>query len=63
MGAHYDSKKGSTSVRRWQTDTSSKDYRTISYSAWRLLLLYAGIVTVDDGLKAIERGAYKQVAS
>ncbi len=44
--------KGSSTVRRWKT-SSPKDHRDIKYSAWRLLLLSANIVTVDDALKEL----------
>lgn len=55
LGVTYNPKKGSSTVRKWRADPSSKDYRQIPYSAWRLLLLYAGVVSLDDGLAAIDK--------
>ncbi len=56
IGVTYNPKKGSSTIRKWRTkDQSSKDYRQIPYSAWRLMLLYAGVVTVEDGLIAVDR--------
>lgn len=49
VGVKSDPKKGSTTVRKWKTERGN-ERRQIPYSAWRLLLLYAGIVTVEDGL-------------
>ena len=55
VGVSFNPKKGSTSVRRWRAPTASYDYREIAYAPWRLLLLYAGVVTIDDGLAAIAK--------
>lgn len=54
VGVSYDGKKGSAMVRKWGTDVSNKEHRSIPYAAWRLLLLYAGVVSVDDGLCAVK---------
>jgi hypothetical protein len=48
-GVKYDPLKGSSTVRKWKAKRDRKEYRQIPYSAWRLLLLYAGVVTIDDG--------------
>ena len=45
--------KGSSTVRRWKT-SNPKDHREIKYSAWRLLLLYANVVTLENGLKELD---------
>ena len=45
VGLHYSTAKGSTTVRKWLT-YSEKEYRQIPYAAWRLLLLYARLVTI-----------------
>lgn len=37
--------KGSTAVRKWETATDKKEHNKISYSAWRGMLLAAGVVT------------------
>ena len=57
VGVTYNPKKGSTTVRKWQTDKGSAEYREIPYSAWRHLLVCARVVTVDEELAALERGA------
>lgn len=46
-GVRY-TEDGSPLVRRWFLDTNSQNYRPIPYSAWRLLLEYAGIVSTQD---------------
>ena len=55
VGITYNPKKGSSTIRKWRAKTTSDDYRAIPYSAWRLLLLYAGVVSVEAGLKAVDR--------
>ncbi len=55
VGVHYNPKKGSSTIRKWRARADSGDYREIPYSAWRLLLLYADVVRVDEGLDAIGR--------
>lgn len=42
------SSKGSPTVRRWKTSEENKEYRQIPNSAWQLLLVCAGILTVSD---------------
>lgn len=50
------SEKGSETIRRWRTKKADKEnYRQIPYSAWRLFLEYAGVVTVEDGLKELAK--------
>lgn len=44
VGVGFNPKKGSTTVRKWRSPVVSVEHRDIPYSAWRLLLLYAGIV-------------------
>ncbi len=53
VGVTYNPKKGSSTIRKWRAATTSDDYREIPYSAWRLLLLYAGVVSVEEGVAAI----------
>jgi len=50
MGVKWDTKKGSSTIRKWKSDKAKKDYREIPYSAWRLMLIYAGVVGVETGL-------------
>ncbi|MBL4571582.1 MAG: hypothetical protein JKY40_10540 [Gammaproteobacteria bacterium] len=45
-GVRIDEKKGSATVRRWKSESPSSS-RAIPYSAWRLLLLHAGICTLS----------------
>lgn len=45
-GVNFSDKKGSPTVRRWKT--TSKDHRQIPYSAWRLMLLVAGVVDIHN---------------
>jgi DNA-binding transcriptional regulator YiaG len=47
-GVSFNPDKGSTTVRRWETASDKKDSREIPYSAWRLLLLHAGVVKLKD---------------
>ncbi|BCF95391.1 hypothetical protein [Paraburkholderia largidicola] len=39
----------SRTVRKWTSETDSENYQAIPYSAWRLLLLETGLVTVTGG--------------
>jgi len=54
VGVTYNPKKGSSTIRKWRASVEKDDYREIPYSAWRLMLLYAGVVSLDDGLAAID---------
>jgi len=56
VGVTYNPKKGSSTVRKWRTAVGKDDSREIPYSAWRLMLLYAGVVSVSDGLDAVLAG-------
>lgn len=48
VGANVTPGKGSTTIRKWQTKKDAREARAIPYAAWRLLLLAAGVVTIDD---------------
>ena len=48
VGVHYVKGKGSSAVRKWYAPKESNDYRPINYAAWRLLLLHAGIVKIEE---------------
>lgn len=53
-GVTYDMKKGSSTVRKWQTSKEDKkNHRDIPYSTWRLLLMYAGVVDINNDLLII----------
>jgi hypothetical protein len=54
VGVKSDPKKGSTTVRKWKTEHGD-ERRQIPYAAWRLMLLYAGIVQVDDVEMSVKR--------
>jgi len=55
-GIQWTQKKGSTLIRKWKTSKvnsagkPNKEHRQISHSSWRLLLLYAGVVEIEDDL-------------
>lgn len=50
VGVKWDVKKGSSTIRKWKSDKSKKDNRPIPYSAWRLMLIYAGVVGATNHL-------------
>jgi len=53
VGVTWNAKKGASTIRKWKTDMSKDNYRPIPYAAWRLMLLCAGVVTVDESLNGI----------
>lgn len=53
VGVNYNPKKGSPTVRRWRANKASESYREIPYAAWRLMLFYAGVVTVKEDLDTL----------
>jgi len=48
VGVKWDTSKGSSTIRKWKSDKAKKDHREIPYSAWRLLLIYSGVVNTDN---------------
>lgn len=70
VGVPFDNKKGSTTIRKWRTPRlnprtgqPNTEHRQIPYSAWRLFLEYASVVTVEDGLRQLDQwspGSYEQ---
>lgn len=44
-GASYN-EKGSTTIRKWETLEGNKEARKIPLSAWRLMLIKSGVVTL-----------------
>lgn len=44
VGVNYNPAKGSTTIRKWRAPAASPEHRDIPYSAWRLMLIYAGVV-------------------
>lgn len=53
VGVSWDTKRGSSTIRKWKSAKGEKEHREIPYSAWRLLLIYAGVVNSADALQAI----------
>lgn len=47
--------KGSPTIRRWKSNEDSDQHREIPYAAWRLLLEYVGVVTVDEAREAMRK--------
>jgi len=52
-GVSWDTKRGSSTIRKWKSAKGEKEHREIPYSAWRLMLLYAGVINTKDALQAI----------
>ncbi len=48
VGVSYNPKKGSSTIRKWEATPHSKEYRAINYAAWRLMLLYTGVVNIEN---------------
>jgi len=46
VGVSWNVKKGSSSVRKWET-LEGKEMRKISLSAWKLMLIKAGLVVIE----------------
>ena len=47
VGVKSDPKRGSSTIRKWKSHKAKDDHRPIPYSAWRLMLLHAGVVAID----------------
>jgi len=48
VGVSYSTEKGSSTIRKWKSSNPNKEHRAIPYSAWRLMLLYAGVVEIES---------------
>ncbi|VUD48380.1 hypothetical protein TDB9533_01222 [Thalassocella blandensis] len=57
LGVHYTSEKGSATVRRWRND----EKHPIPYSAWRLALIYAGVVDPNEDLKQWNENEFSRI--
>jgi hypothetical protein len=44
VGVNFNPTKGSTTIRKWRTASRYEESRAIPYSAWRLMLIAAGVV-------------------
>ena len=53
-GANFTPEKGSTTVRKWETSTESNNHKPIPYSAWRLMLVAAKVVDLDEDLTLVK---------
>ncbi len=40
--------KGCKAVRRWETNVENKEYNPIDYYAWQMMLLAAGVITIQS---------------
>ena len=56
LGVTYTEKHGSTTLRKWTAKRESKDSREISYSVWRLMLIYTGVVAPSDDIEHVKYG-------
>ena len=54
VGVSYHIKKGSSTVRRWKTGDPA-NFKQVNYATWRLMLLYAGVVSLDEGIIALQQ--------
>lgn len=45
VGVNFDPDKGSPTIRRWRAPVTSSEHRDIPYSAWRLMLITAGVLS------------------
>jgi hypothetical protein len=52
-GVSWNPLKGSPTVRRWKAPSDKDSSRVIPYSAWRLLLICAGVVDIEQDLLAL----------
>lgn len=51
VGVNFSEQKGSTTVRRWETSVENKkNHRVIPYAVWRLMLMAANIISVENDL-------------
>lgn len=46
--------KGCNTVRRWKLPEGHRDHQKIHWSSWRMLLMVAGVVSVDDERELIQ---------
>lgn len=57
LGVTYTEKHGSTAIRKWCLPKTAKDYRQIPYTAWRLMLIYSGLVDGNLDVLTAQNGA------
>ena len=44
--------KGCKAARRWETTIESKEHNPIDYCAWQLMLLAAGVISIDERIES-----------
>lgn len=54
LGINYTVEKGSPTLRRWQTEVDKKEHRSIPYAAWRLMLICAGVISINEVLRSMD---------
>lgn len=47
LGVKSTKDKGSPTIRKWETKEGSSEHRPMNYSAWRLMLIGAGVINSD----------------
>jgi hypothetical protein len=58
LGVTYNEKRGSTTLRKWTVNKESSDYRQISFSVWRLMLIYAGVVKPEQDILFVNNNSH-----
>jgi len=53
VGVSWDTRRGSSTVRKWKSAKGHKEHREIPYATWRLLLILADVVSTRASLAAI----------
>lgn len=48
VGVSFNPEKGSTTIRKWETAEGKKEHRPIPFAAWRLMLVYQGVINVKQ---------------
>ncbi len=49
------SEDGCGTVRKWESSRDKKAHKEVSYGVWRLMLYAAGLASINDDLKAMQR--------
>ncbi len=55
VGVPYKVDKGSNTVRKWEAPENSPNFKSIPYSAWRLLLGASRVVDLSNDLAIAQR--------
>jgi len=64
IGVSYTAGKGSSAIRRYKSAANMESTRAIPYAAWRLMLLNAGVINIEDEIAqfATEKAGLKTLA-